>query len=79
MFAQFVPWFQIYKTFKSKKSRDISIMTYIFLDIAVSFYLIHALDIKDLVFITAQCLALFSNVLALCLIIKHKKNEEEVK
>ncbi|MDD5013928.1 MAG: hypothetical protein PHW73_02355 [Atribacterota bacterium] len=72
-FAQFVPWFQIYKTFKSKKSGDISILTYVFLDIAVFFYLVHALAIQDLVFIVAQALALFSNILALCLILKHKK------
>ena len=70
--GQCVPWFQIYKILKSKKSGDVSVWTYIFLDIALIFYLIHAIDISDLPFITAQSLALFSNCLALWLIIKHK-------
>jgi uncharacterized protein with PQ loop repeat len=71
-FGQFVPWFQIYKVLKSKRSGDVAIGTYIFLDIALIFYLIHAIDISDLAFIVAQSLALFSNGLALWLIIKHK-------
>lgn len=72
--GQFVPWFQIYQIHKTKKSKDISTLAYIFLDFAILFYLIHAIDIGDLAFIVAQSLALFSNVLALFLIIRHKLN-----
>ena len=70
--CQLVPWFQIYKIYKSKKSKDVSVATYVCLMAAVSFYLIHALDIKDLVFIIAQSLTLFSNAVALMLILKFK-------
>lgn len=70
--GQLVPWLQIYKILKSKKSKDVSIWAYIFLDIAIAFYLIHALVIKDPPFIVAQSLALFANCLALWLIIKNK-------
>jgi len=72
IFGQFVPWFQIHKIYKSKRSKDVSVWTYIFLDIALIFYLIHAIDISDPAFIVAQSLALFSNCLALFLIIKHR-------
>jgi uncharacterized protein with PQ loop repeat len=71
-FGQLVPWFQIHKVLKRKKSGDVAIGTYIFLDIAILFYLIHAIDISDPAFIVAQALALFSNCLALFLIIKYK-------
>jgi uncharacterized protein with PQ loop repeat len=70
--GQLVPWFQIIKIYKSKKSSDVSIGTYVFLVAALFFYLTHAIDIKDPAFITAQALALFSNGLALFLIIKYK-------
>lgn len=70
--GQFVPWFQIYKILKSKKSGDVSVGAYIFLDIAIAFYLIHALMIKDPPFIVAQSLALFANCLALFFILKHR-------
>jgi len=72
IFGQLVPWFQIHKILKSKKSGDVAVMTYVFLDLAIIFYLVHALDIGDPPFIVAQSLALFSNVLALILILKNK-------
>lgn len=70
--GQLVPWFQIVHIYKSKKSSDVSSGTYIALIIALSFYWIHAVDIKDPAFITAQTLALISNSIALFLIFKHK-------
>lgn len=70
--GQFVPWFQIIKIRKSRKAKDVSINAYIFLVAAIVFYLLHAIDIGDLVFIVAQCLALFSNALALFLIYKNR-------
>lgn len=71
-FGQFVPWFQIYKIHKTKRSKDVAVGTYIALDLALIFYLIHAIDISDPAFVVAQSLALFSNVLALFLILKHR-------
>ena len=65
--GQLVPWFQIAQLYKSKKSKDVSTGTYVALITALSFYWIHAVDIRDPAFITAQSLALFSNSVALIL------------
>jgi uncharacterized protein with PQ loop repeat len=70
--GQCVPWFQIYKILKSKRSGDVATGTYIFLVVALLFYLTHAIDIHDPAFIVAQSLALFSNGFALFLIFKYK-------
>ena len=72
IFGQLVPWFQIYKILKTKRSGDVAVGTYVALDIALIFYLIHAIDISDPAFIAAQSLALFSNCLALFLILRYK-------
>lgn len=75
-FAQLVPWFQIHKIHTTKKSGDVAVGTYVALDIALIFYLTHAINIGDPPFIVAQALALFSNCLALILILKYKNVKE---
>jgi len=56
---------QLYKILKHKKTDGISRVTYSFLVLALICYLIHAISIGDMVFITAQSINLFTNTIIL--------------
>ena len=64
---------QLYKILKSGGVKDISIWTYTFLVIAMVCYLIHAIIIKDAVFIVAQSVGLVVNSIILYLLIRRAK------
>ena len=72
-FGIFVGPFQLWKILKSKKIDGISTPTYTALCLALLCYLIHAIQIKDAVFITAQSVNLLVNSVILYLLIKAKK------
>ena len=61
---------QLYKIIKHKKTEGISLMTYVCLCGALVCYLLHAIEIKDSVFITAQSLNLITNSVILYLLVK---------
>ena len=65
---------QLYKILKSGGVgvKDISIWTYIFLVLAMVCYLIHAIIIKDAVFIVAQSVGLMVNSIILYLLIRRR-------
>ncbi len=63
---------QLYKILKHKKTQGISLLTYIALVLALLCYLIHAIIIKDAVFITAQSVNLVTNSIILYLLVKRK-------
>ncbi len=60
---------QLYKIISTGQTEAISLMTYIFLCLALVCYLIHAIHIKSRVFITAQAINLVANSIILALII----------
>ena len=61
---------QLLKIIKTGKTGDISLMTYIFLILAISCYLWHAIYIESVVFQIAQTVNLTTNTIVLCLLIK---------
>ena len=63
---------QLYMIIKSGSVKDISIYTYIFLVCALVCYLIHAISIMDVVFITAQSINLVVNSIILFHLVKRK-------
>ena len=67
-----VPIPQLIKIFKYRRLRDISTHTYLFLCLAMSCYLFHAIHIKDPVFITAQSFNLVTNG-AILILLSSKK------
>ena len=71
-FGVLVPYPQLYRIIKTKKSNDVSTLTYIFLCLAMTGYLIHAIYIQAPVFITAQSLNLTTNTIILMILIKRK-------
>lgn len=73
IFAQAVVWPQLYKTWRSKDVKSISLFTYIFLVIAVLLYFLHALVIGDLVFMLTNGLSFLTNGFLLYLILKYRK------
>lgn len=68
----FVPLPQLRKIYKSRSVSDVSIGTYALLVMAIVMYLLHALLIKDSIFIIAQAINLITNSLVLILLIKGK-------
>jgi len=63
---------QLWKILKTGKTEGISLPTYIFLTLALICYLIHAICIKDAVFITAQSVNLVTNSIILYLLMRRK-------
>ena len=64
---------QLWKILKTGETTGISLYTYSFLVCALICYLIHAIIIKDAVFITAQSVNLITNSVVLWLLIKGKR------
>jgi len=61
---------QLYKILKTGKTEGISLCTYVFLTLALLCYLVHAILIKDAVFITAQSINLVTNSVILYLLVR---------
>ncbi len=73
-FGLLVPLPQLYKIFKTKRTNDVSLGTYVFLIVALISYLIHAIYIGSIVFIVAQSMNLITNTAILIYLIKGKKD-----
>lgn len=71
----FVAPLQLIRIIKTKKVDGISLGTYIFLNLAMVCYLIHAININDTVFIVAQGVNLVANIAVLILLLKYKSME----
>ncbi len=63
---------QLIKILRSKNTDGISLMTYVFLFLALICYLIHAIYINSTVFIVAQSINLVTNSIILGLLIKNR-------
>ena len=63
---------QLYKILKKRNTNGISLLTYIFLCLALVAYLIHAINIQDPVFIVAQSVNITVNFVILILLLRHK-------
>ncbi len=61
---------QLWRILRTGKVEGISLMTYVFLCLALVCYLIHAICIKDMVFIVAQSVNLCVNTIILCRLLK---------
>lgn len=66
---------QLIKLIKTKSSKDVSLMTYAFLCLALVCYLLHASYIHSVVFITAQAINLTTNLAILIWLIKERKTD----
>ena len=71
-FGVMVPIPQLYRMIKTGKSKDVSMMTYVFLCIAMTGYLILAISIREWVFIFSQSLNLTTNGVILAIKIRRK-------
>lgn len=71
-----VPIPQIIKLFRTGKVRDISLGTYVLLILAMGCYLLHALAIRDVVFITAQAINIMLNSIVLVYILLKRKYQK---
>lgn len=71
-FGLLVPLPQLWKIIKTRKLNDISVGTYIFLCLALTCYLIHAIYINSLVFTVAQSINLTTNSVILILLLRRK-------
>ena len=71
-FGILVPIPQLYKMIKTGKSRSVSLLTYVFLCLAMIGYLIHAIYISAPVFIVAQSVNLTNNSIILIILIRRK-------
>jgi len=63
---------QLIKILKTNSSKDVSTFTYLFLCIALVFYLLHAIYIKSIVFTIAQSINLTFNSIILVVLLKHR-------
>ena len=71
-FGVMVPLPQLYRMVKTGKSKDVSMLTYVFLCTAMTGYLILAIYINEPVFIVAQSLNLITNGVILSIKIRRK-------
>ncbi len=71
-FGVLVPLPQLYRMIKTKKSNDVSTLTYVFLCLAMIGYLIHAIYISAPVFIVAQAFNLTNNSVILIILLRRK-------
>lgn len=67
---------QLWKIIKTGKCSDISLYTYSFLCLALICYLLHAIYIESLVFITAQSINLVTNGVILWFLIRNRRGNE---
>ena len=72
IFGMLVPIPQLIKIFRTKSLKDISLTTYLFLCVAISCYLIHAIYIESIVFTVAQSINLSTNATILVLLIRRR-------
>ena len=72
MFGLLVAPPQLYKILKTGNIEGISLCTYTFLALALVCYLIHAIYIRDTVFITAQAINLTTNSVILYLLVRNR-------
>lgn len=61
---------QLYRIIRTRQTRAISTLTYVFLNLALVCYLLHAINIADAVFITAQAVNLAINGAILYLLVR---------
>lgn len=61
IFGIAVPIPQLYRMIKTGKSKDVSSLTYVFLVLAMTGYLLHAIYIHAVIFIVAQSVNLTLN------------------
>ncbi len=71
-FGILVPLPQLYRMIKTGRSRDVSLTTYVFLCLAMTGYLLHAIYIGAEVFIVAQAFNLTTNSIVLSILVKRK-------
>ena len=71
-FGILVPLPQLYRMIKTGKSNDVSLLTYVFLFLAVMGYLIHAIYLGAVVFIVSNALGLTLNTIVLIILIRRK-------
>ena len=69
-FGVCVPIPQLYRMLKTGKSKDVSMLTYVFLCTAMTGYLILAIYINEPVFIVAQSVNLLTNSMILAVKVK---------
>ena len=74
-FGLLVPIPQLLKIIKTRRLNDISLGTYIFLFLALSCYLVHAIYINSAVFMVAQSINLTTNTAILIFLVKHRMNK----
>ena len=74
LFGLFVAPPQLIKIIKMKHCNGVSKLTYIALVITLTFYLLHAIYIKSIVFIMAQSINLLTNSTILYFLLKEKKD-----
>ena len=73
LFGLFVAPPQLLKIIKMKQCNGISRLTYSALVTALTFYLLHAIYIKSVVFITAQSINLLTNIVILYFLLGGEK------
>lgn len=71
-FGVLVPIPQLYRMIRTGKSNDVSLLTYVFLFLALTGYLLHAIHISAPVFIVAQSFNLTTNSIILFILIRRK-------
>jgi len=64
---------QLIKILKTKSSNDISFLTYLALCLALVCYLLHAIYIHSVVFITAQAVNLTTNLAIFIVLLRHRR------
>jgi len=70
---------QIYKIYKYKKTKDLSIRSYIFQTLSYCFYIIHAFYIEDNPSISMGFISLVQNIIIHLLFYKYKdKNDKTI-
>jgi MtN3 and saliva related transmembrane protein len=76
-FGLLVPLPQLYKIYKTKRTTDISLLTYSFLCICLVCYMVHAIYIQSAVFTAAQSINLTTNTAVLALLIRGRNHEPQ--
>jgi len=72
LFGLFVAPAQLLRILRTGETRGISLCTYIFLLLALTCYLVHAIMIQDPVFIVAQAINMLSNAAILIILLRRK-------
>jgi len=72
LFGFFVAPAQLLRILRTGETRGISLCTYIFLLLALTCYLIHAIMIQDPTFIVAQAINIISNAAILIILLRRR-------